>query len=403
MKFIHLADSHLDGFKEQRLSDLGFENFRYCISFAIEKQVDFVLIAGDLFNSAIPRIDTIKETTKELKKLKDLNIPVYYIPGSHDFSINGRTMLEVLEFAGLLINVMKGEIVDEKLNLKYLTDKKTGAKITGIMGKKGMLDKEYYENLIVPEKDDSFHIFMFHTAITELRPKKLEKMESYPVSFLPNGFDYYAGGHVHIRDRYSGIEHKNVVYPGPTFPNNFSELEELEYGSFIYYDDSNKEKPYEYIKIPSKKIISFHIDCENKSPNQILEESLFLLENKDFSSSIVLFRFQGTLSEGKTSEINFNKIMKLCYDNGAFVVLKNTYKLQAKIFEEIGSSIPDSDNIEDETILQHLGQFKISENKDEKEIITRLINELGLESLDGEKKTVFVERVIDQAKDIMEK
>ncbi len=399
MKFIHLADCHIDGFKEQNLSELGFAGFKYTIDFALDNKVDFVLIAGDLFNTAIPRVDALKQTTRELKRLKDAKIPVYCIPGSHDFSPHGRTMLDVLELAGLLINVMKGSVVNNQLHLTYTIDPKTGTKITGVMGKKGMLDKEIYEHLVVPPRNDSFHIFMFHTAISELRPKKLEKMEAYPVSFLPSGFDYYAGGHVHIRDRYSGAEHRNVVYPGPTFPNSFSELEDLEYGSFIYYHDNN----YDYVKIPSKKVIPFHIDCEGKTPNQILEESLALLEGEDIVSSIVLLRFKGTLSEGKPADVNFNEIMKFCYDEGAFIVLKNTYKLQGKMFEELGALISDSENIEEETIDQHIGQFKLSEGKDEKEIITRLLNELGLETLDGEKKTSFTERVVDQAKEILEK
>ncbi|MBA3064689.1 hypothetical protein FP803_04595, partial [Candidatus Woesearchaeota archaeon] len=91
-----------------------------------EKQVDFVLIAGDLFNTALPGIDALKIVVTKLKELKDNNIPSYVIPGSHDFSPSGKTMIDVLENAGLLVNVMKGKIIDEKLNLEFTIDKKTG-------------------------------------------------------------------------------------------------------------------------------------------------------------------------------------------------------------------------------------------------------------------------------------
>ena len=47
-------------------------------------------------------------------------------------------MLDVLENAGLIQNVAKGEIIDDRLDLKFTIDKKTGAKITGLLGKKGM-------------------------------------------------------------------------------------------------------------------------------------------------------------------------------------------------------------------------------------------------------------------------
>ena len=39
------------------------------------KEVDFVIIAGDLFNTAIPRIDAVKFATEQLKRLQEANIP----------------------------------------------------------------------------------------------------------------------------------------------------------------------------------------------------------------------------------------------------------------------------------------------------------------------------------------
>ena len=81
-----------------------------------------------------------------------------------------------------------------------------------------LTDSEIKEAL---EKEEGFKIFMFHTALTELKPKELDKMDSAPVSFLPRNFDYYAGGHVHIVKEASLDGYKNIVYPGPLFPNNF--------------------------------------------------------------------------------------------------------------------------------------------------------------------------------------
>ena len=40
------------------------------------------------------------------------------------------------------------------------------------------------------EEEEGFKIFMFHTALTELKPKNLERMDSAPISLLPKGFDY---------------------------------------------------------------------------------------------------------------------------------------------------------------------------------------------------------------------
>ncbi len=84
----------------------------------------------------MPSIDGLKEATKKFKELLDKEIPVYIIAGSHDFSPSGKTMLDVLECAGLMVNVSRGEEVDGKLKLKFTIDKKTGAKITGLLGKR---------------------------------------------------------------------------------------------------------------------------------------------------------------------------------------------------------------------------------------------------------------------------
>jgi DNA repair exonuclease SbcCD nuclease subunit len=189
------------------------------------KRADFILISGDLFNTSVPEISVLKDVVRKLKELQEKGIPVYVIAGSHDFSPSGKTILEVLEEAGLCRNVVKGKVVDKKLRLEFTTDR-TGAKICGMIGRKGMLERSYYENLDKEalEKEEGFKIFMFHTALSELKPKSLEKMESSPVSFLPEGFDYYAGGHVHIV-RHSDLPgYRNIVYPGPLFPNNFRSL-----------------------------------------------------------------------------------------------------------------------------------------------------------------------------------
>jgi exonuclease SbcD len=147
MRFAHIADCHIGGWKEPKLSEVSSKVFFKALDEIKSKGVDFLLIAGDLFNTSLPPIDKLKETVSKLKELKDAGIPVYIIAGSHDFSPSGKTMIDVLEEAGLVINVVKGKVVEGKLKLNFTVDPVTGAKITGMLGKKGSLDKIYYENL----------------------------------------------------------------------------------------------------------------------------------------------------------------------------------------------------------------------------------------------------------------
>ena len=97
MHFIHIADSHLGGWREDRMRNLNRNSFEYVMNYTIKVKPDFLLIAGDLFNTSIPSLDEIKFATRLLKKVKDSGIRIYYIAGSHDYSPSGKTMLDVLE------------------------------------------------------------------------------------------------------------------------------------------------------------------------------------------------------------------------------------------------------------------------------------------------------------------
>src|SRR4051794_2925331 len=113
MRFTHTADCHIGGHRDPRLRNLTQQCFDVFVSETIAAKVDFTIIAGDLFNTAIPGIDTLKFTVTQLGRLREAKIPVYAVPGSHDFSPSGKTMLDVLEEAGLLINVCRGSVTEE--------------------------------------------------------------------------------------------------------------------------------------------------------------------------------------------------------------------------------------------------------------------------------------------------
>ncbi|MBW2995446.1 DNA repair exonuclease, partial [Candidatus Woesearchaeota archaeon] len=317
MKFAHLADCHIGSWREPKLRELNSRAFDKAINICINEKVDFILVSGDLFNTSIPSIEVLRETVVLFKKLKDKGVPVYIIAGSHDFSPSGKTMLDVLEQADLLKNVAKAVEEDGKLKLKFTTDKKTGAKITGMIGKKGMLEKSYFEALDKKslENEKGFKIFMFHTALDELKTKELEKMDSAPISLLPKGFDYYAAGHVHVRMEKSLPGYKNIIYPGPLFPNNFSELEKETSGFYIYDNGKVEFRPLNVINVHS-----IEFDCNDKVPEQITSEILSKV-NKEYLNTIVLIRLFGVLESGKPSDIDFKEIYNALKD--AYFVMKN--------------------------------------------------------------------------------
>ena len=401
MKFAHIADVHIGSWRDPHMKELSIEAFIKSIDVSIKEKVDFVLIAGDLFNTAIPGIDHIKIAIKKIKELKEEGIPLYYIAGSHDYSPSGKTMLDVIEEAGLGTNVTKGDVTkDGKLKLLFTIDKKTGAKITGLLGRRGILERQYYENLDVTnlEKEEGFKIFMFHTSIEELKPKELSEMEANPISFLPKGFDYYAGGHVHIVAKRDMSEqgYKLVVYPGPTFPASFSELEKLGTGGFYIYEDGDVTRK----ELNIKEAISKHMKIENMSSDQatiLIEKEL---EDEDVKDKIVLIRIEGKLSEGSSSKIDFKKIFSDLNKRGAYFIMKNSSKLSSKEFAEIKTGHSSTDEIESRTIKEHLGLTK-HPFKDEENTTKDLIKTFSLEKNEGEKQSDYEERIKKETETIL--
>ncbi|MEM3374190.1 MAG: DNA repair exonuclease [Candidatus Woesearchaeota archaeon] len=391
MRFSHLADCHIGSWREDKLKELNTEAFFKAIDISIKKEVDFILISGDLFNNAIPSINNIKDVVKKFRELKEKNINVYLIAGSHDYSPSGKTMLDVLEEAGLCVNVVKGEVINKKLRLKFTIDKKTGAKITGMLGRKGQLEKLYYEDLDLEhlEKEDGFKIFMFHSAITELKPKNMDKMESFGISYLPKNFDYYAGGHVHIIEKVDLQGYKNIVYPGPLFPNNFHELEELKGGGFYIYDNGNLIR--ENINI--KNVFTITINATHKTPELITNEILDKIKGNEFYNTLVLIRVYGVLESGKPSDIEWKKI----YDflNGAYFVMRNTNGLSTKEYEEIKIEASNTLDVEN-TLIEQQPVFKNFTKEKQIKLIKNMMHFLSSEKKEGETKYQYEARIKEE-------
>ena len=91
MRFLHLADVHLDtpfaGRRPEvrrRLRGAVREAFGTAVDTALEESVDAVVIAGDLFDGATLSFQTERFLLDELRRLTEVGIPVVYATGNHD-------------------------------------------------------------------------------------------------------------------------------------------------------------------------------------------------------------------------------------------------------------------------------------------------------------------------------
>lgn len=87
-RFLHLADIHL-GFTKydspERTKDFFFALQDAIQKYALETHVDFVLIAGDLFEQRQVLPATLNQAQLCLQPLRDAGIPVLAIEGNHDY------------------------------------------------------------------------------------------------------------------------------------------------------------------------------------------------------------------------------------------------------------------------------------------------------------------------------
>jgi len=381
VKFAHIADCHLGAFgRDPKLREYNLKAFERSIDISIERDVDFIVIAGDLFHNPHPDMDVVNRAVQVLMKARREGIRIYSVYGSHDFNIARASLIDVLESAEVfkkVVNYLEGE------NRLTLEEDRSGVSIAGLSGRKNRADVSYFESIdfSLPEEDDE-SIFVFHTPIAELKPAEIHEERSVPVSSLPEGFDYYAGGHIHkkIVD-----DERSIYYPGPTFGANYTDLERDERGFFIVDDWE-----IEYVAFEEPKIVLKRIDAEGLNVEE-LEERLEALYEREIEGDILLLKVKGTLAQGEPSNIDFNEVKRRLKDQGFETVYLNRRELEGKELERVKVKEEEEEKME---------QRLFEENIDEtwaRRFGADLLDILKTEKEDGETENDYEERIWEEA------
>ncbi|MGZ7070664.1 MAG: metallophosphoesterase family protein, partial [Methanobacterium sp.] len=348
-------------------------------------------------------------------------IPVYINYGSHDFSPNETSIIDVITESGLLKNLFRGDVIDdageEKLKLEFTTDKKTNAKLTGISGRKSGMDDIYYQMLDKKslEDEDGFKIFVFHTAIKNLLPDFLSKMDGIDIKKFPKNFDYYAGGHIHKRICESQFEDYGVItYPGPLFAGYPRDMEMSAKGEkrgfyIVEFDDQIqdvnfcKEKNFHELDLATYEFLSFKAD--NKNSNQLYDEILDLIKNHDVDGKIVILKVKGELTGGKTSDINFYEIRKILKESGAINISINHHGLTSKEFTKIRVKGETTEEIEKNLLLENTANIDVDQkelkDKEGSNLAINLLKILRKSPKPNEKKSDYNNRILNESLDLL--
>jgi len=215
VSFVHLADIHL-GYAQYNL-EVRREDFnrvfREVVDKTLELQPDFMIIAGDIFHHARPSNVTLEAAIENLRRLREADIPVLCVDGSHDAAPNTitGTILNPLDAADLLYYLPRHKGAywrNEECYVYGVPNYRTRRKT------EEQLPLFYEQNKPAPDSS-LFNIFVFHMALElpNITPPHIEA--EAPPELLPENFNYYAGGHVH---KSSIMKFKNgiLAYSGAT-------------------------------------------------------------------------------------------------------------------------------------------------------------------------------------------
>jgi DNA repair exonuclease SbcCD nuclease subunit len=208
--FIHAADLHLGSpFQGLALKDADIaaifveasrKAFMTLVGAAIERKVDFFIIAGDVYDGDWKDNKIGLFFNREIARLERAGIPVFLLRGNHDaVSVITKTITlpqNVQEFPTAKAGSFQLEAIKVALHGR------------------GFADRSTTENLALaypPPERGWFNIGVLHTSLTGREPH--EPYAPCSVDDLRSrGYDYWALGHVHEYEQVAADP--LVIFPG---------------------------------------------------------------------------------------------------------------------------------------------------------------------------------------------
>jgi DNA repair protein SbcD/Mre11 len=407
LKFAHLSDVHLGFQKHESLQKIEQQVFEKILDECIERKVDFILIPGDLFHVNIPEMRVQKFAFAKFRAVHDAGIPIYVVYGSHDFSPVSNSVIDLLAEVGYITKVTDSTShEDGQISLKCLVDPKTGVKITGLSGLKVGKDREWYEKLDRDslEAEQGFKIFLFHGGISDMKTDSGMDGDQMPLSLLPKGFSYYAGGHMHKFNHQSFEDYSNVVYPGTPFAGYHADLEDNANGQkrgFVLVEFEDAVKSVEFVEVENTSYEIIEVDANNRKAESINQELLEKTKDIDPAEKVVIIKVKGELTTGKTADVDISIVRDNLNERNAMVVNVSKNGLTSKEYSITEAKGANKEEIETNVFSENIGQLRFDYpellNEQGIKLAKKLLSELGQPVLINEKKNEYVPRIRDNA------
>ena len=304
MKFVHIADLHLDSpfTTISDRADLGMqrrleqrEALKKVVDFIKENGIEYLFISGDLYEQEYIRESTIKYVNNLFKKIPKTKI--YITPGNHDPYIKNSYYA--------LFN-WNNNVKIFTQNVEKIENEEVD--IYGFGFNNFEMRENQLENIKI-ENNNKINILITHGDIIDSIYNPMN------INLLKNkGFDYVALGHVHKRD-----DSTNIVYPGSLISLGFDELGEH---GMIVGEIINKKLFKKFVPIDNREFIEKEINISDIYSEEELIEKINNIEENNNLYKINLIGY-------RNFPININ--IKLLKNN--IIKIKNNTKIKIEIKE----------------------------------------------------------------------
>jgi len=258
MKLLHTADWHL-GKTLKGASLLDDQEFVLKQIWDIAKAVDAVIIAGDVYDRAVPPVDAVNLFDETLNRFAERNLPTLIIAGNHDSATRLNFGSKLFERQKIHISAKIAKepaqvVLEDDFGEIYfsLIPYFVPAEIRANFPCEGDTNK-FYVNLArqkIPSGKRCVavaHAFLTGGVESESERKFVGGAENVDAKIF-SGYDYVALGHLHSPQKISA---KNIRYAGSPLKYSFDEASHKKSVTIVDIDAAGNVTP---IQIPLKPL-----------------------------------------------------------------------------------------------------------------------------------------------------
>ena len=261
MKFLHIADVHL-GCTRYQLAESPRDFFDAWIDvlrrYAIQENVDFVIMCGDFFHKRSVPPETMNYAVDGLSMMREAGIPVVSIEGNHDqkHTDSEFSWLRSLASWGLVTLLEPVTVAGKFEYTEWDEDLKKGGYID--IGRARIFGSDWYGasgNWAIPmlteaikenRRDGAFHILMLHTDVEGHQMHPIPALSIEALKQLRSAVEYVGLGHTHKH-----YEIDNWAFnPGSIEITNISEFRETRGVFVVDVDEQNN--------VNARHIVDYH-------------------------------------------------------------------------------------------------------------------------------------------------